>query len=73
MVDMQSEIIEDENGTKFWRMNKKIHRIDGPAIVWYDGHKEWWWYGRQFTFEKWLDLNDELTEEEKVMLKLQYG
>lgn len=25
--------------------NNKYHRIDGPAIEWYDGHSEWYYEG----------------------------
>jgi hypothetical protein len=28
-------------GTKHWRVNGKLHRLDGPAIEWSDGAKEW--------------------------------
>jgi hypothetical protein len=30
------------NGYKFWYLNGKLHREDGPAIEWADGDK--WWY-----------------------------
>ena len=40
------------NGDKYWYLNGKRHREDGPAVEFADGSK--WWY-----------LNDEgLTEEE---------
>ena len=29
------------NGTKSWWLNGKLHRKNGPAIIRYDGHKEW--------------------------------
>ena len=29
-------------GTKEWRQNGQLHRIDGPAIEWADGTKMWW-------------------------------
>ena len=29
------------SGTKFWYLNGKRHREDGPAIEWEDGDKEW--------------------------------
>jgi hypothetical protein len=32
-----------EVGNKFWCNDKgQFHREDGPAIVWEDGSKEWW-------------------------------
>jgi len=36
----------NEAGT-FWRLNGKLHREDGPAIEWSDGHKEWWLNGKR--------------------------
>jgi hypothetical protein len=29
------------HGDKFWFLNDKLHRTDGPAIEWADGSKEW--------------------------------
>ncbi len=34
-------IIEFSGGSKWWLQNKKLHREDGPAIVYSDGYKEW--------------------------------
>jgi len=31
----------DSDGDIFWRLNKKIHRVGGPAVIWRDGAK-WW-------------------------------
>lgn len=30
------------NGTQKWYQNGKLHREDGPAIVWADGSKFWY-------------------------------
>ena len=35
----------DEVGDKYWRIDGKIHRTDGPAVEWADGTKEWAIYG----------------------------
>ena len=32
----------DEYKTKWWYLNDKLHREDGPAVEWADGSK--WWY-----------------------------
>ena len=32
-------------GVKFWRLNGKRHRTDGPAAEHPDGDKEWWLNG----------------------------
>ena len=39
-----------DNGDKWWYLNGKRHREDGPAIEWADGSKFWY-------------LNDELLTE----------
>jgi len=31
-----------KNGKKYWHLNGKLHRKDGPAIEREDGTKEWW-------------------------------
>jgi hypothetical protein len=31
-----------DDGTKFWFLNGKHHREDGPAIEWADGSKTWY-------------------------------
>jgi hypothetical protein len=61
------------DGSKFWYLNGKHHRTDGPAVEWPDGHKTWWLYGRIYSFDDWLAANKNLTYEQKVMMKLQYG
>ena len=38
----------DEVGNRFWYNERdEFHRIDGPAIEWNDGTKEWWIKGSQ--------------------------
>jgi hypothetical protein len=61
------------DGTKWWYLEGNIHRADGPAIEEATGHKEWCLHGRYYTFDRWLDRNTEISDEEKVMLKLKYG
>jgi hypothetical protein len=95
-MDNEPTLIIDKDGTKRWRLNGKLHRVDGPAVAACDGHKSWWlngdlhridgpavelangskiWglYDRSYTFDDWLEANNLISEEEKVMLKLQYG
>ena len=36
----------DDNGTKRWYSNDKLHREDGPAIEYVDGDKSWWINGQ---------------------------
>ena len=35
------------DGTKWWYLNGKLHREDGPAVEQLDGHKEWWLNGKR--------------------------
>ena len=45
MVD--GPTIEQENGTKRWFVNGKLHREDGPAVEEPDGTKEWYINGKR--------------------------
>ena len=35
------------NGDKYWHLNGKLHREDGPAVDCADGHKEWYLMGKR--------------------------
>jgi hypothetical protein len=65
--------IEYENGTKIWYANGSRHRIDGPAVIFSSGSIWWYLDNQKYTFDQWLELNPDLTHEQKVMMKLQYG
>ena len=42
----EKELLEIEVfRNKFWYQNKRIHREDGPARIWSNGHQEWWQNG----------------------------
>lgn len=46
-VKMKTYIVEvEENGNKFWYLNGKLHREDGPAIEYTDGNKFWYLNGK---------------------------
>jgi hypothetical protein len=37
-------------GNKYWYLDGKRHRVNGPAVVWYrDGTGDWHWHGRLVT------------------------
>ena len=36
----------DKYGSKHWYINGLLHREDGPAIEWIDGHKHWFLNGK---------------------------
>jgi hypothetical protein len=37
------------NGDKFWYLNDKLHREDGPAVEYSNGDKSWYLNGKQLT------------------------
>ena len=40
------KVVVDANGYKFWYINGKLHREDGPAIEWANGYKFWYINGK---------------------------
>ena len=45
---INSKPIIDLDGIKHWRNKKgQIHRENGPAVEYSDGHKEWWLNGKR--------------------------
>ena len=36
----------DEEDTKRWFIDGKLHRLGGPAVIWANGQKEWWIDGK---------------------------
>jgi hypothetical protein len=73
MDDMQPTMIEYPSGNKVWYLHARRHRTDGPALEYPNGYKEWYIKGKLLSFDEWLEQNSDLTGEEKVMMKLQYG
>jgi hypothetical protein len=65
--------IEFSDGDKWWVLNGEHHRTDGPAIEYMSGNVEFRLRGEYYTFDEWLIANTEISEEEKVMMKLRYG
>jgi hypothetical protein len=61
------------DGFKEWIQFGQLHRTDGPAVITQYGKFEWHMLGAMHTFDNWLKANTAISEEEKVMLKLQYG
>ena len=45
MIEYTVKVYDD--GTKFWYLNDKLHREDGPAVEWADGYKSWWLNGKR--------------------------
>jgi hypothetical protein len=54
------EVMVYTNGDKYWSLNGKLHREDGPAIEWANGYKSWY-------------LNDELHREDGPAIECSDG
>ena len=50
----------DDNGTKRWYSNGKLHREDGPAIEYANGSKSWYINGKCVTEQDVLNLSQTL-------------
>jgi len=48
MTELTNKPVMDVDwyGNKFWYLNGKLHREDGPAIEWADGNKRWYLNGK---------------------------
>ena len=83
-MSMSNPVI-DLDGNKFWYNEQgKLHRVDGPAIKWWNGDKAWWSHGKLHREDgpavEWCNgdkewyLNDkEYTEEEFALLQFMNG
>ena len=60
------------NEVLIYYQHGKHHRDDGPAYIDRRG-QEWWLNNKCYTFSEWVEANDKMTGEQKVMLKLMYG
>jgi hypothetical protein len=69
-----SEMYIDSDGNKRWRNEYgQLHRLDGPAVEWADGEKEWWVNGDWCTNFKDFQKAAKLTDNQITILKLKYG
>ena len=41
------------SGSKYWYLNGKLHREDGPAIEYADGSKFWYLDGKRYSEADW--------------------
>jgi hypothetical protein len=63
----------NERGTIVWYNEYgEIDREDGPAVIYPDGEVEWCLNSEPYEFNKWCTLVS-ITDEVKMMLRLQYG
>ena len=52
------------NGNRFWWLNGKLHREDGPAVEYAYGDKYWYLNGEEVTEEEVMNPAEEMTMEE---------
>jgi hypothetical protein len=63
----------NERGTIVWYNEEGFyHREDGPAVIYPDGEVEWYLNSEPYEFAKWCTLVS-ITDEDAMMLRLQYG
>jgi len=67
-----SYFIEYPRGDKYWKVNSKYHREDGPAIILFNGSVRWYLNGTFYSFDKWL-IKTPISDDEKVFLRLKYS
>jgi hypothetical protein len=48
---MKNGLNIDSNGTKYWYLNGKYHREDGPALEYSNGNKYWYHNNIEITLE----------------------
>jgi len=57
--EAQSTCEIDHVKTKRWRLDGKLHRVDGPAVEWSDGDTAWYIHGQLHREDgpaiKWID------------------
>jgi len=41
------KIIHEENGNKYYYIDNRLHKEDGPACQYADGSEEWYLYGKR--------------------------
>jgi len=45
-MTIKYEVYVQEDGSKEWYLNGKLHRLDGPAVEYADGSKFWYLNGK---------------------------
>jgi len=56
MQEYRVEVYVD--GAKIWYQNGKLHRLDGPAIEYASGNKEWFIEGKELSEEEFNARNN---------------
>jgi hypothetical protein len=66
--------VTDGQGTKRWfNKNRKLHREDGPAVIYSDGYKSWWINDKIYISNKYFQEAAGITDEDMTAIILKYG
>ena len=60
MIEYTVKVYPD--GYKYWYLNGKLHREDGPAIEWANGDKSWYLNGEEVTEEEHKRMTSPVVE-----------
>jgi len=75
-------IFKWKNGNKFWYVNEKLHREDGPAIITSDGYQAWFINGNAISDAEIIEWIKEYNisqdwntwgNQEKILFKLRFA
>ena len=63
------------NGRIIYRLpDGQLHREDGPAIIYSETMVSWYLNNYKFySVDAYLDANDHISDEDKTLLKLEWG
>jgi hypothetical protein len=64
--------LTNENITVWFNDKGEYHRENGPAVIYKNNHSLWFNHGVPLLFKNWL-IQSNTTDEQKLLLRLQYG
>jgi hypothetical protein len=47
MENYTEKVVDANRNVYYYNDKKSFHRLDGPAVVWFDSSKEWWYNGKR--------------------------
>ena len=59
-ISKQTGIVKFASGTMFWYFKGKLHRIDGPAVEWHDGTKDYFLNNEICSYQEWYTIVNNL-------------
>lgn len=71
MIDRNRKTHIDDNGLKMWGLGDRLHREDGPALMWKDYGNYWFLDDIEYSFDSWCKKL-KLTEAQIIEMKLLY-